>query len=188
MKKATSNFMKEFKLWKACSKKEEFRPVMEHVLFKDGYAYASDSHVLVRVPLEECTTFDEDQRALLDGYLIHRSMLQYIVGFDTVLVKKTDDGDVYLEANAGGNIIKVQLAKDGGDLKYPNAEAILQRKSERTPVQKIGFAPKFIASLTDALGTSRLEFAFADEKSAVFVRPVSEISEAIGVIMPIMTD
>lgn len=186
MKNGTLNFKKDFQLWKACAS-DPVRPVMEHILLKDGYAYASDAHVLVRVPLEECTTFEEDQRALLDGCIIHKSMLKYIVGFDIVRVEKTEGGAVYLEAHTGENTVKVQLGKDGDVLKYPNAEEILKGSKDRTPIQKIGFAPKFIASLTAAMGTDRLKFEFASENSAVFVRPISEISNAVGVIMPIMT-
>lgn len=186
MKNGTLNFKKNFQLWKACAT-DALRPVMEYILLKDGYAYASDSHVLVRVPLDECTTFEEDQRALLDGCLIHKSILKYIVGFDIVLVKKTDDGTVYLEAQAEENTVRVKLAKNGDVLKYPNAEEILKGSKDRTPIQKIGFNPKFIASLTAALGTDLLKFEFASENSAVFVRPVSAISSAVGVIMPIMT-
>ena len=186
MKNGTLNFKKDFQLWKACAN-DPVRPVMEYILFKDGYAYASDAHVLVRVPLEECTTFEDEQRALLDDCLIHRSMLKYIVGFDIVLVKKADDGAVYLEARTGENTVNVQLGKNGDVLKYPNTEDILKGSKDRTPIQKIGFNPKCIASLTAALGTDRLKFEFASEKSAVFVRPVSAISNAVGVIMPIIT-
>lgn len=187
MKNGTLNFKKDFQLWKACAT-DALRPVMEHILFKDGYAYASDSLVLVRVPLEECTTFEEDQRALLDGCLIHKSMLKYIVGFDIVRVEKTEDGAVYLEARTGENTVRVQLGKNGEPLKFPNAEKILEGSKDRTPIQKIGFNPKSIASLTAALGTDRLKFEFASENSAVFVRPASELSNALGVIMPIMVD
>ena len=184
MKNGTLNFKKDFQLWKACAT-DAMRPVMEYILCKDGYAYAYDSHVLVRVPLEECTTFEEDQRALLDGCLIHKSMLKYIVGFDIVLVEKAEDGAVCLEARTGENTVKVQLGKNGDALKYPNAEEILKGSKHRTPIQKIGFNPKFIASLTAALGTDLLKVEFASENSAGFVRPVSAISNAVGVIMPI---
>lgn len=186
MKNGTLNFKKDFQLWKACAG-DPFRPVMEYILLKGGYAYASDSHVLVRVPLEECTTFDETQLELLDDCLIHKSMLKYIVGFDIVLVEKTEDGAVCLKVREGENTITVELGKNGGALKYPNAEEILKGSKDRTPIQKIGFNPKFIASLTAALGTDLLKFEFASEKSAVFVRPVSALSNAVGVIMPIAT-
>jgi hypothetical protein len=186
MKKSTVNFQKEFKLWKACSK-DEFRPVMQHVFFKDGYAYASDTHVLVRVPLEECTTFEEEERELLDGCLLHGSMLKYIVGFETVLVETDEDGAVYLKAKAGENTITVKLGKDGDALTYPKAEELLQkhRNGDRSPIQKIGINPKFVASLTEALGTDNLKFEFSDEKSAIFARPLNESSNAIGLIMPL---
>lgn len=186
MKNGTLNFKKDFQLWKACAN-DSVRPVMEYILFKDGFAYASDAHVLVRVPLEECTTFEEEQRALLDDCLIHKSILKYIVGFDIVLVEKNDDGTVCLKVREGENTITVELGKNGDDLKYPNAEEILKGSKDRTPIQKIGFNPKFIASLTAALGTDRLKFEFASERSAVLVRPISEKSNAVGVIMPIMT-
>lgn len=186
MKNGTLNFKKDFQLWKVCAS-DAVRPVMEYILLKDGYAYASDTHVLVRVPLEECTTFEEDQRALLDGCLIHKSILKYIVGFDIVRVEKTEDGVVYLDARTGENTVKVQLGKNGDVLKYPNAEKLLEGSKDRTPIQKIGFNPKFIASLTAALGNDLLKFEFANESSAVFVRPVSAVSSAVGVIMPIMT-
>lgn len=187
MKKVTLNFLKEFKLWKACAT-DEFRPVMEYILLKNGYAYASDSHVLVRVPLEECTTFDEEQRALLDDCLIHKSMLKYIVGFDIVVVEKDEDGAVCLKASAGENTVTVKLVKNGDVLKYPDAEKLLQSKNDRTPIQKIGLSPKLIASLTDALGADALKCEFDGENSAIFTRPVGESSNAIGIIMPLYTN
>lgn len=182
-----TNFTKTFKLWKACSN-DDARPVMEYVYFKDGYAYASDSHILVRVPLEECSTFDDESRALLDGCLIRGSVLKYIVGLGSVLVKKTDDGVVYLETEIGENTIKIYLAKNGDILKYPNAEAILQSKAENATTQKIGFNSKFIACLKDALGTDVLKFEITDEKHPVFVSPANLPSNGIGVIIPYITD
>lgn len=185
MKEGTLNFKKEFKLWKACAS-DLVRPVMEHVLFKDGYAYASDAHILVRVPLEECTTFDEEQRALLDDRLIHKSMLKFIVGFDIVLIEKGDDDVVCLKARAGENTVKIELAKNGGKLTYPDAEKLLQSQSDCTPIQKIGLAPKLIASFAEALGTDKLKFEFASERSAVRVCPLDVLRQAVGVIMPVM--
>lgn len=185
MKEGTLNFKKEFKLWKACAS-DSLRPVMEHVLFKDGYAYASDAHILVRVPLEECTTFGEEQLALLDDCLIHNSLLKYIAGFDIVLIEKGDDDVVCLKARAGENTVKIELAKNGGELKYPDAEKVLQSKSDCTPIQRIGLAPKLIASFAEALGTDKLKFEFTSESSAVLVRPLDAIRQAVGVIMPIM--
>lgn len=185
MKNGTLNFKKEFKLWKACAD-DSFRPVLEHVLFKDGYAYASNSHILVRVPLAECTTFDDSTIELLDNCLIHKSMLKYIVGFDVVLVEKTDDGAVSLKAKAETNTITVQLGENGESLKYPDVEGLLQSKNDRTPIMQIGLDPKLVYSLTEALGTDLLKFEFSDERSAVFVTPTRRESQALGLVMPFM--
>ena len=80
------NFLEDYKLWKACAKKNDVRPVLEYVFFRNGYAYASDAHILVRVPLDLCTTFPDEQRELLDGYAIHGQMLKNVVKYEKVTV------------------------------------------------------------------------------------------------------
>ena len=81
------NFLKKFKLYDVCS--DDGRENLEYVHFINGYAYASDAHIIVRVPLSVCTSFSEDEYKKLNGYSIHFSLLKMLMQFEVVNI---DDG------------------------------------------------------------------------------------------------
>ena len=59
MKKNPKNFNKDFPLWKACGLKDNIRTGMHYISFANGYAYATDSHILVKARLTDISDFDE---------------------------------------------------------------------------------------------------------------------------------
>ena len=67
MKQEVRNFNKKYQLWKACGFHYDFRTGMHYISFANGYAYATDSHILVRARLTDISNFDEQDLSLLDG-------------------------------------------------------------------------------------------------------------------------
>lgn len=58
--KTRHNFNKDLRMDLACSRNDYFRPVFSYIHFKDGYAYACDTHILVKNKLSECSTFTDE--------------------------------------------------------------------------------------------------------------------------------
>ena len=62
--KRRHNFNRGLRMDLACEN-DSFRPVFSYIHFKDGYAYASDAHILVKNNLSECSTFTDEEIASL---------------------------------------------------------------------------------------------------------------------------
>ena len=197
MKKPTINFQPEFKLWLACSAPGSFRQCLEYVFFKNGYAYASNSQILAKLPLELLTTFEEGQRELLNGFAIHGSLLKFIVGFENVTVEKVlvrengmDKFAVQLVARKGDNNVIIQLA-DTLTVTPPDFDAVLNNDVERKPISDIGFRTKYLADLTSALGAESVKMSFTTDGNKVYVQPSFDATggyDVIGLIMPIIVE
>ena len=199
MKRLTINFQPEYKLWLACEKPSAnaLRPILEYVFFKDGFAYASNAHILARVPLELCTTFDEEQRAILNGFSIHSSLLKFIVGFDRVEVGKqiitqngTDKVVATLTTQSGDNTITITLS-DTLNITPPDFDAVLFDKAERKPIRDIGLRTKYLADLTAAMGAENIKMGFTTASNKIYVEPTQDATEGfnvMGIIMPIMIE
>lgn len=190
-KKLTINFQKEYKLWMVCAKSDDTRPVLEYVFFRGGYAYASNGWVLVRVPLDLCTTFDEEQRNLLDGYAIHGQLLKWLVKYENVRVGHeivnrdgVDKSLAVLVAESGDNIVKIYLS-DNLSVTPPDFNRIFEKPEDATSIVKIGMDTNKVSAIAGALGTKSLKMLFTKESDRVFVHPIDEENESVGVVMPI---
>ncbi len=92
------------KLYLACAE-DELRPVMECVHFINGYAYASDGHILIKQSLDYHTILNPK---LLDGKSIHKKSFKEIMTFRIAEAKEDrvfcSDGDreaEFMYANCG---------------------------------------------------------------------------------------
>lgn len=183
MKKVKINFQKEYKLYNACAKKDEFRPAMAMVHFKGDCAYASDAIILARVPLSVCTTLDPDVYQLLNGFSIDGKVLKFIYNFDEIFVVKDEEKDTcYVKATMCGSELQIQLQRTG-DVGAPNFDRVLSESAHSESVQRIGFSAGNLARLASALGTDIAEMQFSSQKTPMRI----ETEEgAVGIIMPIV--
>lgn len=197
------NFKKDYKLWGACEDVNLQDDKFEYVYFLNGYAYASNRHVIAKVPLGLCTTFMPEDYAKLDSCRIHRTMLKMIssfqvvaisedyniVDFDGKLLNKNADPErfVRLEARQGGSRIMAELrqCKDA-----PNFEDIFRFDGEREPIRSLGIRVKFLGDLCAAMGIASVKMRFSQFNGKVFVEDVSseEGPRASGIIMPLHLD
>lgn len=172
---------KEFQIWKACAKADQ-REALEYVVFWNGYAYATDSHILARVETSLLTGLEPDEVSLLNGYAIHAKAIKTMASFDNISV---DEGPAFL-CRIKHNDIRFELCKKE-DIEAPNYEEVLKEEGEHHPIEKIGVESEFLSRLTAAIGSSRVKMEFFTESSKIIVKPVNEILPVKGLIMPIMT-
>ena len=81
--KARHNFNKNVRIDRICDD-TLYRPAQSLIYFKDGYAYATDAHILVKVKLTEISSFQEDQLSMLDDKAIHKSVYAKLLIFDRI--------------------------------------------------------------------------------------------------------
>lgn len=188
--------LKRCQIWKACNKpgEDKVRPVLEYVYFENGYAYASNAHILVRIPIVYITTLDDDSNNLLNGHGIHGPLMKYLADLWPLKVQKEivvgEDGKeteyVSIIAWHGENEVKVTLTNPE-QVKHPNFDPLFSTSGERIPVKKIGISQNLLNKLTAAIGTSEIKMGFVDERRQIFISPITSELEGIeGIIMPIM--
>lgn len=168
------NFKKEVKMHLACSK-DELRPAMNCIYFKNGYAYASDGHILVRNKIDEiCTTIGIDN---LDGKLLSAKSYSEILKYNHITI--TDEG--ILVGRDRDLLYKFKTF----DYKYPNADAVLKSaiESPSIPINKICLNIGYLHTLSHALyGYDTCVLQFKGEERNVLLNSVDK--ESIGLIMP----
>lgn len=85
MKKLRHNFNRNCRLDRI-AENDVFRPQFSCIYFKDGYAYATDAHILIKAKLTDVSTFQDDQIDLLNGKCIHRSVYSRLLEFERVQI------------------------------------------------------------------------------------------------------
>lgn len=198
--KSRINFNRNYKLFSACAKHEEgvFSADYEYVYFLNGCAYASDRHILVRVPLDECTSFEEEDWQKLENTRIHSSLLRVLYGFSDVEIKedtKTVGMDSYetlglkrtviLSASKPDNEIQIVLEEINT---HPDFAKVLELSEDRQPINALGIRAKLLNTLTEAMGAVAIKLRFTQANGKVFVNDFTEDSRAIGIIMPLHID
>ena len=186
---------KNFKIWKAI-KENEFRPVMEFIHFRNGYAYASDSHILVKIPIDELIDFSldiertpEENLAILDGYSIHAKVWQHLAGVkgEIKLFPPQYENELpffSVDIDGGGaQVVRFPVAKKDF-YKVPDFEGVLKPEANTETISRIGISISLLNNLAQALGTENLKLEFSSENRKIIVHPLEFESMAYGLIMP----
>lgn len=181
MSKARYNFLKQYRIHCACSQ-DDSRPDLEFVYFNNGYAYASDGHILARVPLEMMlfALNNDEELPLLNGKAIHRRVFQKILQYDVITIC-----DGFIKAEEEGHKITFSL-RPQSELSRPKFEDILNPEVERVPVKDIGLSAKYLHTLAQAMGIeSAVHMKFTSANRAIFIESNDSIGGVLGVIMPV---
>ena len=186
---------KNFKIWKAI-KEDEFRPAMEFIHFRNGYAYASDAHILVKIPINELMDFSldiertpEENLAILDGYSIHAKVWQHLAGVKGVIKLFPPQYENELpffsvDIDSGGaQVVRFPVAKKDF-YKVPDFDGVLKPEANTETISKIGISISLLNNLAQALGAENLKLEFSAENRKIIVRPLESESMAYGLIMP----
>lgn len=170
---------------------DSLRPMLQCVHFKNGFAYASNSHVCIKQSLEYHSVIDVEK---LEGKAIHRDSYAAAMKFDYVIA--TEDGlDCsgtngqkaffdYYQPDDIPDTGEDSLEKVGRN-RVPDFEDVLKPKSGITSMSFIGVNPDNFTVLMKALyaptKTVRIQFTGIDKAILVDV-PGVEDQEAV--IMP----
>lgn len=176
------NFASNHKIYLACAKKDELRPNTEFVFFQDGYAYATNAHILVRSKISEISDFDSDEIELLNGKQIHNKLFAQLIQNNWVEID--DRGFV---SSDDGNVVIYQLRDD---IKPYNWLAVLDGDVKKEAISRVGLSAKLLETLARAMGVSEgIELNFSTQNGRIIVHQKGcGTPDVTGLIMPIITD
>ena len=178
-KPTRKNFNKQVQMHLACAT-DPFRPATQHIWFRGGFAYATDTHILVRNRIEEISNLTGPEIDLLDGKAIHADVYREILKYNTITV--TDDGIECTHAN-----FKAFYYFAGG-MNMPSFEKITQDSILRphVPQSRISFDMQLMQQLHKALYKSEQCIAtFKGTGRAIVFESRDPHISSVGLIMPI---
>lgn len=145
MKQEVKNFSKKYPLWKACGFHDDFITGMHYISFANGYAYATDSRILVRARLTDISNIDEQDLSLLDGKFIHGNFFKEIINCRGNVTITADA--IVVERNDG----KISYPLVTG-IKFPNCEKVMVG-SDLTEIKKeFGINARLLNTLSEVMG------------------------------------
>lgn len=180
MKKDRKNFRS--RLDSMCAS-DDLRPALEHIYFEEGFAYATDAHVLIRSALA-LHDFTEEEVSHMNAKLIHKKAFAEIYKYESVYV-----GEEGFKCFKEGVECFVYFNKFDG--KFPNAKAVIQgvlnRKPE--PVSAMGMSLKIVERLKKGFVfeySQAVAMHFGGENKAIKVLAQGSNGEdQVGIIMPV---
>lgn len=179
METKRKNFNKNAQMHLACEK-NELRPAFACVHFKDGFAYASNSLILVRNPVSEISTFDKQEAAALDGKSLHMDFYKDMLKYDEVLI--SEDGVECHKENDKAFFYFTET-------KMPAFEKVLQDALHSSTVNicEIGFNMALYQKLIKAMGGgSETKMTFKGANKPIIIEPCDNMSSSVGILMPIL--
>ena len=181
MENKQHNFNKKCKLHLACSKKDLYRPIMNHIYFDKGSAIATNGHILAMLDIKEYSDFTDEEIEKLDGKLIHGKKFEELIKYDNVLIDKEGFHVIY-----GRN----------GDELFPFSQNIgkyvdynrLFIEHQNSDIYSIGLDMELISTLQKILPYRAIKITFGvDAKSAIIVTDADGIYKSKAIIMPYLT-
>lgn len=182
MRTERHNFFKDAQMHLCCGT-NDLQPQFHYVYFKNGFAYATNGHILVRNRLDEMSNLDESEIAALDGKLMLASSYKDILKYDTIMI--AEDG---IECTKGNDKCFFYFAP--ANINYPNAEALIQSALNKpaTALKQFSFNMDSIQKIEKALYNSSVCTAtFKGENDyIVFDSNIANVS-SIGILTPCLT-
>ena len=182
---------KKFKIWEACAD-DNLCPTLNYIHFKDAHAYASDAHILVKIPIGELlglTAGEEYIPEALDGSCIFGKTWKKLAAqkgkMEFCLPTEMDDAPfIRVHEEEGQDIIFPFVQK--GMYAPLNYEGVLKRNTVAEAVTMIGLSGKMLHKLCQALGDNDVKMDFYGANNAVLIFPNGYDVEtnAYGLIMP----
>jgi len=164
-----------------------YRTNFNFIWFKNGLAYASNAHIIVRQSISEISNFNDEQIALLEGKRIHASSYKQILKYESVQI--TDVG-IRCWINAESSIL-FEFSKITSDFTEMCDKIISEALGNEPKVcGKFGIQPALLLDLKKAMGIYSFEGVILDIYSAnmpIIIRPNKDDRPGtMGMIMPIM--
>lgn len=174
-----NNFKKKVQMHLACLK-DETRPAMQCVYFNNGFAYASDTHILVRNRISEISGLNEAEIEALNGKFLHADFYKDMLKYDNILI--AEEGIECTKGNGKAFFYFSTFEK------YPNAEKVLQSalNKQTVPTPQVSFDMKLMQRLNKALYESdSCTATFKGTGNAIIFDSLKDDVSSVGLIMPL---
>lgn len=164
----------------ACAKANDICPAFEYIHFINGYAYASDDHILIKSSMKEY--FNIEGVELLNGHALHAEIYKLVMGFK--IAEATAEGlECWTKTNQRVFIPYPNLESLG--IKVPSFEKVAG-KCELRPTSKLGIMPRYMRVIDKALVHENFEgirYQFQGDGEAI-VADVPERPNQMALWMP----
>lgn len=168
--------------------KDSFRPTLKHVQIKNGFIYATNAHILVKIPVKD-----------IFGDLFNNEDEFYFLGEDWKkqgFSKCTDfkrNGNLLEAYDNKWNLHGIIKMKDKEDFlqvgTFPDCEnVILSSDHPLEAVEKISFNPSLLMDLAEALGENLGSLVFNFYGKLKTIKVIPKDSNKLGILMPIAFD
>lgn len=139
-----NNFNKKVQMHLACSV-DDFRPETQCIFFNNGFAYATDTHILVRNRISEISGLNESEIEALNGKFLHADFYRDMLKYDSIMI--AEEG---IECGKGNDKAFFYFSTFE---KYPDAEKVLQDalNKQAVPLPQFSFDMKLMQRLNKAL-------------------------------------
>ena len=179
MEEGKNNFNKKVQMHLACSK-DELRPAMQCIYFNNGFAYATDTHVLVRNRISEISGLNEAEIEALNDKFLHADFYKDMVKYDNIMI--AEDG---IECTKGNDKVFFYFSTFE---KYPSAEKVLQDalNKQTVPTPQVSFDMKLMQRLNKALYESdSCTATFKGTGNPIVFDSMKADVSSVGLIMPL---
>jgi hypothetical protein len=171
------NFNKNVQMHLACAK-DDLRPIMACIYFKNGFAYATDGYILARSRIDECSTLQECDIQALDGKLLHANFFKDMLKYDDILI--SDEG---IECHKGDEKAFFYFSQF---TKFPDVDKVLQEALNlpAVPMPQISFDTRLLLKLSKALyGFDKCTATFKGTNNPIVFDSIEDCG-SIGIMIP----
>jgi hypothetical protein len=163
--------------------KDNLRPALKHIQIKGGFIYATNCHILARIPVNEA--FSE---------LFTKEEEFYILGDDWKkqgFSKCTDfkrNGNLLEAYDNKWNLQGIIKMKDKNEIggNFPDCETVIPQETTLTEsLDKISFNPSLLNDLCEVFGQSTNHFIYTFFGKTKAIKVAHKDMEGFGILMPI---
>lgn len=184
-RKTFMNFDKAFKIYKVCGK-DGVRPEMGYIYFHNGFAYATNGIIAVRIPLS-IIAWSLPGCEHLDGKAIHYSAYEKILQYQ--FAKVETDGILCL-SHYGNVLYKFSNNYEGTLIDKVVALFLRYEDAKFDSLKMVGISASELLKLSEAMNcrSNQIVLMFNGPTKGIFARrdEYAVLSKKIlGVIMPV---
>lgn len=169
--------------------KDKIRPHLEYIQIKGGFAYATDCHIMVKMPLSEL--FGKESELNKNDYHFYIEAKEWQKNKFYNGVCFLLDGGNYLEAtDQKGNklgVIKIVTQPQFDHIgRFPDCDSVIYSSEQPTEaVDFISFNPSLLSTLCEALGGSETKFIYTFFGRLKTIQVKNKENSSFGILMPV---
>lgn len=122
--------------------KDDLRPALQCVYFKNGYAYCTDAHIAIKQSLTDIHGLPQEVADALEGKLLHKDSIKQLRGCKYYEV--TEDG-------VTAHTERTKTTHHFVDEKYPDIEAVFPKDADISEKYRVGLSPVLLERLNKVM-------------------------------------